>query len=65
MTFFFNTDTDARGWWFSRSEDNYYNPLDYTDSSKGFEDSLQCIIQTFKSRYNQQQDKITLQYHYS
>lgn len=47
---FFNTDTDARGWWFSRSEDNYYNPLDYTDSSKGFEDSLQCIIQTFKEQ---------------
>ncbi|VDI62495.1 Hypothetical predicted protein [Mytilus galloprovincialis] len=43
-------DTDARGWWFSRSEDNYYNPLDYTDSSKGFEDSLQCIIQTFKEQ---------------
>ncbi|XP_071157615.1 esterase OVCA2-like [Mytilus edulis] len=43
-------DIDARGWWFSRSEDNYYNPLDYTDSSKGFEDSLQCIIQTFEEQ---------------
>ncbi|CAC5391731.1 Esterase AAEL000016,Esterase OVCA2 [Mytilus coruscus] len=43
-------DTDARGWWFSRGEDNYYNPLDYTDSSKGFEDSLKCIIQTFQEQ---------------
>jgi hypothetical protein len=37
---------EERGWWFSRG-DNYYNALNYTDCTKGYNESLECIKQAF------------------
>ncbi|BFZ00635.1 hypothetical protein BsWGS_03674 [Bradybaena similaris] len=36
-------DSDERGWWFSR-EDDYFKSTDYSDISKGFDMSLQMVI---------------------
>ncbi|XP_053373634.1 esterase OVCA2-like [Mercenaria mercenaria] len=42
-----STDQDDRGWWFSKG-DNTYMAQDYTDCSKGFDESVELVKKTFE-----------------